>query len=309
MTSYYQVRLGKGGNHSSECFAGGFIGTDFELNQDLTNHLPDEWRAFNKHFVPIFLELHPHKTKIGAGLACGALWTVSKGIRKGDIVICPDGTTGTYRLGEVIGDYSYKPGAILPHRRGVQWLSGTIARADMSDALRNATGSIGTVCDISKHREEIEKLAAGFAVPAIITTDPTIEDTAAFVMEKHLEEFLVQNWAQTELGRDFDIYEEDGEQVGQQYPTDTGPMDVLAISKDKKRLLVVELKKGRASDSVVGQVMRYMGYVKDELAEDGQTVYGAIVAEGDDQRIRRALTVVQNITFYRYQVSFKLLRV
>ena len=52
-------------------------------------------------------------------------------------------------------------------------------------------------------------------------------------MEKHLEEFLVQNWVQTELGRDFDIYEEDGEQVGQQYPSDTGPMDVLAISKTR----------------------------------------------------------------------------
>ncbi len=137
---------------------------------------------------------------------------------------------------------------------------------------------------------------------------PALKDAAAFAMEKHLEDFLVQNWSQTELGRDFDIYEEDGERVGQQYPTDTGPLDVLAISKDKTRLLVVELKKGRASDSVVGQVMRYMGFVKDELAEPGQTVHGVIIAEDDDQRIRRALSVVQNITFYRYQVSFKLVK-
>lgn len=127
-------------------------------------------------------------------------------------------------------------------------------------------------------------------------------------MEKHLEDFLVQNWSQTELGRDYDICEEDGERVGQQYQTDTGPLDVLAISKDKTRLLVVELKKRRASDSVVGQVMRYMGFVKDELAEPGQTVHGVIIAEEEDQRIRRALSVVQNITFYRYQVSFKLVK-
>lgn len=83
---------------------------------------------------------------------------------------------------------------------------------------------------------------------------------------------------------------------------------MLAISKDKKRLLVVELKKGRANDAVVGQVLRYMGFVKDELAEAGQTVHGVIIAEDDDQRIRRALSVVQNITFYRYQVSFKLVK-
>lgn len=126
--------------------------------------------------------------------------------------------------------------------------------------------------------------------------------------QAHLEEFLVRNWTQTELGRDYDIYQENGELVGQQYQTDTGPLDILAISKDKKTLLVVELKKGRASDVVVGQALRYMGYVQDELAEEAQSVRGVIIALEDDQRIRRALTMVPSIDFYRYQVSFKLMR-
>ncbi len=30
-------------------------------------------------------------------------------------------------------------------------------------------------------------------------------------MEQHLEDFLVQNWGQTELGTGYDIFEEDGE--------------------------------------------------------------------------------------------------
>jgi restriction system protein len=127
-------------------------------------------------------------------------------------------------------------------------------------------------------------------------------------MEKHLEDFLVLNWGHTELGKEFVIFEEDGERVGQQYPTDTGPVDILAVSKDKKTLLVVELKKGRASDVVVGQVLRYMGYVQEELAEEGQRVRGIIIALEDDQRIRRALAVVSNVEFYRYQVSFKLMK-
>jgi restriction system protein len=94
--------------------------------------------------------------------------------------------------------------------------------------------------------------------------------------------------------------------VGQQYPTDTGPMDVLAISKDRKELLVVELKRGKASDSVVGQIQRYMGYVLEELAEENQTVRGAIIALDDDLRIRRALKVAPGIDFYRYEISFTL---
>ena len=100
----------------------------------------------------------------------------------------------------------------------------------------------------------------------------------------------------------------DGELVGQQFPSDTGPMDILAISKDKKELLIVELKKGRASDSVIGQIQRYMGYAQEELAEEGQTVKGIIIALDEDLRIRRALKVTQGIEFYRYQVSFKLLK-
>ena len=115
--------------------------------------------------------------------------------------------------------------------------------------------------------------------------------------------------AETDLGSRFDIYEEEGELVGRQYQTDTGPMDILAISKDKRTLLVVELKKGRASDAVVGQLLRYMGYVKDELVEEGQMVKGIIIALTDDQRLKRALSLLQGtVDFYRYEVNFDLIK-
>ena len=306
MKNYYRVMLGRKSIYAEECFTGNFIGTDFHVNQDLTNKLPDKWKAFNREFIPVYLETHPDKTKIGAGLACGALWTVSKGIQNGDVVLCPDGA-GKYRVGEVSGDYYYEPGKTLFHRRPVTWLNVTIDRTDMSEVLRNSTGSIGTCRNITKHREEIEELIGGVSAPKLISTDATVEDPSSFALESHLEEFLVKNWAHTELGKDYEIYEEDGEKA-QQYQTDTGPLDILAISKDKMRLLVVELKKGRASDAVVGQTLRYMSFVQDELAEDGQRVLGAIIAHEDDERIRRALSLTPSIAFYRYQVSFKLVK-
>lgn len=310
MKTFYRVMLGQKSAYAAECFAGNFIGADFGIAEDLTGKLPEEWRDFNAEYIPVYLKNHPEKTKIAAGLACGSLWVIGKGIQTGDIVLCPDGT-GQYRVGEVTGPYQYVPGDILPHRRPVTWLSVSIDRSVMSEGLRNTTGSIGTVCNISRadHTEELEKLLAGSSAVTVISTDPTVEDAAAFVMEKHLEDFLVQNWSQTELGKKYDIYEEDGELVGQQYLTDTGPLDVLAISKDRKQLLVVELKKGKASDVVVGQTLRYMGYVQEELAEEGQSVVGVIIALEDDQRIRRALKMVPNIEFYRYQISFKLVAV
>jgi restriction system protein len=308
MKNYYRVMLGKKSIHAQECVGGNFIGADFGIHQDLTTKLPEEWRIFNREFIPIYLASSPDKTKIAAGLACGALWTVAKGINQGDVVLCPDGK-GRYHVGKVNGDYVYQPGGVLPHRRSVQWFDQSIERADMSEALQKSTGSPGTVNNITKYRDEIEKLIAGVSATQLISTDETVEDPAAFAMEKHLEDFLIQNWAQTDLGREYDVYEEDGECVGQQYPTDTGPVDILAVSKDKKTLLVLELKKGRASDVVVGQILRYMGYVKEELAEDDQHVKGVIIAMEDDQRISRALAMVPDIDFYRYQVSFKLIKV
>lgn len=307
MKSYYRVMLGKKSVHAETCVADSFIGADFDINQNLSSELPENWRDFNSKFREVFKANHPGKSNVSAGLACGFLWTICKGINIGDIVICPDGT-GSYHVGEVVSNYLYQPDGILPHRRSVRWHSKRIERDTMSDALKKSSGSIGTVSNISAYAVEIESLLSGEFKSPIISNDPTVENLSEFALEKHLEDFLVQNWKQTELGRDYDIFEEDGELVGQQYQSDTGPMDVLAIKKDKSQLLVVELKKGRASDAVVGQILRYMGYVKQELAEPNQTVKGVIIALDDDTKIRRALAITPDISFYRYEVSFKLIR-
>jgi restriction system protein len=110
MKNYYRLMLGKGSIYFEESFAGNFIGADFGITQDLSQSLPEEWRTFNKKFIPVWLQNHPGRSRIAAGLACGSLWTVSKGINIGDIVLCPDGD-GRYRIGRINGDYYYQPGA------------------------------------------------------------------------------------------------------------------------------------------------------------------------------------------------------
>lgn len=156
---YYRLMLGGGSAHAAECLAGGFVGTDFGIAQDLSIDLPDDWRAFNKKFVPVYLASHPDKKPVAAGLACGALWTVSKGLRVGDVVLCPNGK-GQYQIGRVDGDYHYELGGVLPHRRPVTWLPVVVERSAMSQPLRNSTGSIGTISNVSGYRDEIESLLA-----------------------------------------------------------------------------------------------------------------------------------------------------
>jgi restriction system protein len=168
----------------------------------LTNELTDNWRKFNAKFIPIYLKAHPDKSKVAAGLACGALHTICKGIQKNDVVLCPDGK-GSYWVGTVVSDYFYVAGGALPHRRSVEWFPKAIARAEMSEGLRNSTGSIGAVSNISKHAAEIEGFLAGNAAPKLIATDELIEDLSIFALEEHLEDFLVENWSGTELGKNY----------------------------------------------------------------------------------------------------------
>ncbi|MBN8540751.1 MAG: DUF1016 family protein [Deltaproteobacteria bacterium] len=308
MKSYNRVMLGRKSIYAEECLEGGFIGTDFLSAINLSGKLPEEWRDFNRDNIPNYLKEHPEKSKVTAGLACAALWTIAKGLPKGSIVLSPNGE-GQYMVGEIISEYSYHPGKTLPHRRLVKWFPNPVDRKSMSEPLRNSTGAIGTVCDITRYAEEIDRLIGGQSAPIVTTSSPEIESPSEFVLEKHLEDFLVENWNQTDLSKKYDIYEEDGEVVGKQYRVDNGWIDILAISKDKKELLVVELKKGRTNDAVVGQVQRYMGYVLEELAEPDQKVRGVIIAMEDDINIRRALKVARDIEFFRYQVSFKLSKV
>jgi restriction system protein len=164
MKKYVRVMLGPKSIYAQQCYNGNFIGADFDIKEDLTNKLHENWKDFNAEYRPVWLEANPGKSKVAAGLACGMLWTICKGIRKGDIVLCPDGQ-GNYYVGEVDSDYYYKPNEILFHRRNVKWYPVVIERNAMSQELKNSSGSIGTTSDISQYAEEIERLIGGHKLP------------------------------------------------------------------------------------------------------------------------------------------------
>ena len=132
---------------------------------------------------------------------------------------------------------------------------------------------------------------------------------SSFGLERHMEDFLVKNWQETMLSDKYDIYEENGVKIGRQYRTRSGPLDILAISKDKTEFLVIELKKGRTSDVTIGQTQRYMGFIKQSLANDNQQVKGCIIAFEDDQNMRDALHVTPDISFMKYELKFNLISI
>jgi hypothetical protein len=125
-----------------------------------------------------------------------------------------------------------------------------------------------------------------------------------FYMEKQLEDFIIHNWENTELGKKYDLIIEEGVLLSQQYRTDIGPIDILAKDKETGGYVVIELKKDQTSDDTVGQVARYMGWVKRNKNTDD--VKGVIIAGQYDQKLDYALGVVQNVEVFLYEVNFKL---
>ncbi len=127
-----------------------------------------------------------------------------------------------------------------------------------------------------------------------------------FYMEKQLEDFLIQNWDNTHLSNDLELIFEDGEIKSQQYSTGVGPIDILARNKHNHSHTVIELKKGQTSDDTVGQVARYMGWVKSHLRDP--EVNGLIIAKGIDRKLRYAIEGLEgdNISLWTYNIDFQL---
>jgi len=130
-------------------------------------------------------------------------------------------------------------------------------------------------------------------------------DPALFYMESQLEDFIIENWDKTELGQKYDLIEEEGEIVSQQYRTGVGPIDILAQDKQTKQLVVIELKKNQTSDDTVGQLARYMGWLQKNKT-NGEATKGIIIAAQFDQRLYYALQVMPGVEVYLYRVDFKL---
>jgi predicted RNA-binding protein len=136
-------------------------------------------------------------------------------------------------------------------------------------------------------------------------TDDTIISESQFALEAHLEEFIDKNWRHIDFGADLIRYEID-EQSGRQFPAGTWSIDFLCTDKSNGDFVVIELKRGRSSDSAVGQVLRYIGWVDENLAKPGQKTRGIILAKDVDDALRYAVKGLMNVSVLTYKVDFKL---
>jgi hypothetical protein len=145
------------------------------------------------------------------------------------------------------------------------------------------------------------------AIASLLPDSGATKAVQTFGLEKYLHEFLRDNWEATELDESWVIYEVDGEEVGYKFDCPgVGQMDLLARHKNGRDWLVIELKRDQSSDTTVGQLLRYMGYVRHKLSSSDDRVFGLIIAGSADEKLHYAVSNLVNVAVHTYEVKFTL---
>ena len=122
-------------------------------------------------------------------------------------------------------------------------------------------------------------------------------------MEYQLRDFLAHNLSSIRVnGKALKIYVDENGVNGIEYPSGVGPMDILAQDQ-QGNLYVFELKRSKSPDKAIGQIARYMGWLRRQKDKDVQ-VFGVIVAR-ESQKISSTL-LMQYKTYHFLSIQFLL---
>ena len=161
---------------------------------------------------------------------------------------------------------------------------------------------------VTKHTSVIASFMWHVINDGAIGQDDIMASSTTFALEKLLEEFLVSNWERIVefKQKNYEIYTEDGEIAGEQFKAGDGKIDILAREKETGNFIVIELKRNQTSDTVAGQILRYMNWVKKNLAKGNEEVKGIVIAGDIDDKLKLALADRKDIHLMRYEINFKL---
>ena len=143
----------------------------------------------------------------------------------------------------------------------------------------------------------------------LVETDETeTQDTNGallFPLESHLRDFLANNLSSVKINNNYlKLYKNESGRDGVEYPTGVGPIDILAVDDDNN-VVIFELKLSRGVDRAMGQISRYMGWIKQNMAGD-KKVLGVIVAQNVVEKLKYAASIIPQISLFEYELNFQI---
>lgn len=132
--------------------------------------------------------------------------------------------------------------------------------------------------------------------------DVAAQGSGQFAYESDLRNYLAKNLSLIEPG--LRLYEDEGI-TGIEFPVGGRFIDILALDSTGA-LVVIELKVSRGYDRVIGQLMRYIAWIRENQADAGQRVRGIIVAREISEDLFLACSLLPDVQLYEYQLSLTL---
>lgn len=131
--------------------------------------------------------------------------------------------------------------------------------------------------------------------------EPITQPGEVFAYESHLRDYLADNLSVLEPG--LKLYEVE-DIPGIEYPIRSRRIDLLAVARDGS-FVVIELKVSKGHAYTIGQILTYIGWVRQDLA-DGKPVRGMIVAHTlSDELLTAAHEANADIRLFEYDISFR----
>jgi hypothetical protein len=123
---------------------------------------------------------------------------------------------------------------------------------------------------------------------------------------QHYQSLIHRNFLNL-FGNGLKYFDEESQnpKYGHYETEEIGEMDFLCIDKNNN-FVVIELKR-KATDDTIGQILRYMGWVSENLCKKNQTVKGIIIAERKDTKLEYALKVMPNVEFKKMNLDIKII--
>lgn len=240
-----------------------------------------------------------------------ALWNFYHEISIGDIIIARKGLKKMIGFGEVSGRpyYSEKEGERRTPQAEYKY-SNFIKVSWTSKEIDYDEYEFGqfTILQITKAKfDDLTKNKTEIILEDDFEIHPKVQE---FAIEKYLEEFILHNFDSIFQGTLTLLRDENGKPNQHVIYSDNlkelGRIDILALDPKDNTYVIIELKKGKSSDKVVGQLSRYMGWVKENLCEHDESVRGLIICKEKDKKLEYALKVQPNMNVKFYTINFKL---
>lgn len=122
------------------------------------------------------------------------------------------------------------------------------------------------------------------------------------ILEDLIEDKILKG--QKVFDKKLKIYEDEINYGRQLVAGNYGRIDLLAKESDEDNLIIIELKKGKSDDAVVGQISRYISWVKNNLAKNNQDVNGIICVYESSEVLDMSVDNIPNIEVYEYGLEF-----